>query len=207
MTKKLFITILALTTLQPALAMKRDRKEKVTETPSRKKALSQEELNKSLLAEILQIQPESNLDAIRQLLEQGADANMVSDKCTAFFFAIKKDNAELVQLLLDHHAQVDAPSGPFGMTALMSAARYGNLPMCKLLIANGANVQAQDGMGLTSLNRAKDHRHDEICALLEKHGAKKDNLPTAKYKQAWVLDTAAFDKMMATDNIKTKGKK
>lgn len=198
MAKKLLVTLLILTTLQfpSALAMKRNRKEKVQETPSRKKGFSQEELNKSLLAEVQQIQPGSSLDTIRQLLEQGADANMEKNESTLLSFAIKKESTELVQLLLDHKARVNTPSGQFGMTALMIAAKDGDQPMCELLIAKGANVRAQDGHGNSAWSRANEGGHDAICALLLEHGAQTDTLTTKDYKPTWVLDEVAFEKML-----------
>jgi len=200
MAKKLLITLLILTTLQftPALAMKkRNRKEKTQETPSRKKGLSREELNKTLLDEVQRIQPGSSLDTIRQLLEQGADANMEKNESTLLSFAIKKDSTELVQLLLDHKARVNTPSGQFGMTPLMMAAMDGDLPMCALLIAKGANVRAQDGMGISAWNRANGNGHEAICELLLEHGAQADTTTTTDSKPTWVLNAEVYKRILA----------
>jgi ankyrin repeat protein len=58
----------------------------------------------------------------------------------------KKHSAEIVQLLLDHGAQV-APRNADGNTALIMAGAAGNLAAVQLLLANGAAVNAQNKNG------------------------------------------------------------
>jgi ankyrin repeat protein len=56
-------------------------------------------------------------------------------------------------------------------TALHYAARAGNLQACRILLANGADVNAQTKGGVTSLHRAAMMGHLEICQLLLAHRA------------------------------------
>ena len=54
--------------------------------------------------------------------------------------------------------------------ALMAAARDGNIEAIKQQLAAGADVNAKDDEGLTTLDR---FRNEETAALLYKHGAKR----------------------------------
>ncbi len=88
------------------------------------------------------------------------------------------DNPKLVQLLLQHGADVNAPD-PTGRTALMYAAVSDVLPVeqIKMLIEKGADVNAksqhsQSGdTGRTPLDIAKFHGDTEVVGLLLKAGA------------------------------------
>jgi len=53
------------------------------------------------------------------------------------------------------------------LTPLHYAAHDGNQSLVELLIANGANVNAKDREGLTSLERARREGRDEIAQLLQ----------------------------------------
>lgn len=59
----------------------------------------------------------------------------------------------LVQLLLDHHAYIDAAS-PNGSTPLMLAAMYGNTKVVALLLDAGADATLKNEQGLSALDFA-----------------------------------------------------
>jgi len=67
------------------------------------------------------------------------------------------------------------PSKPEAVQAtklLHKAARAGDIDQVKSLISKGADVNAKDNNGHTSLWYAQDKGHTEIVELLRKHGAK-----------------------------------
>ncbi len=57
-------------------------------------------------------------------------------------------------------------------TPLHDAAQGGHVAIAKLLIANGADINAKALMGQTPLRLAKENRHKEMVELLKRHGAK-----------------------------------
>ncbi len=67
-----------------------------------------------------------------------------------------------------------------GMTALMWAARYGHLKVCKLLIESGARLKTQDTNGMTVLMWAARYGHLKVCKLLIKSGARLDTVAKGK---------------------------
>jgi uncharacterized protein len=84
--------------------------------------------------------------AIR-LMEAGADvrAIRVSDQMTALKFAVHTCPPELIQALIDRGAEVDGPPGT-DQTALMIAARAGNVDALKTLVRNGADPSLPCGL-------------------------------------------------------------
>ncbi|HUU16095.1 MAG TPA: ankyrin repeat domain-containing protein [Sedimentisphaerales bacterium] len=57
-------------------------------------------------------------------------------------------------------------------TPLHSAAEKGHKDIAELLVANGADVNAENKWGETPLQQAKEKGHTEIAEILRKHGAK-----------------------------------
>ena len=80
------------------------------------------------------------LQMVKQLLEAGADVSDVraSDEMTALKFSIHGLNPEIIQLLIDHGAEVDGPPGT-SQTALMLAARNNDVDALRVLVDNGAD--------------------------------------------------------------------
>lgn len=94
-----------------------------------------------------------NRDAIRLLLEAGADPNVESDEGQLpLRWAIERDDIEMAQLLLRHgaHKTINVFGGFCGWTPLGMACRKLNLPMIAMLISAGADPEAVDEDGRTA---------------------------------------------------------
>ncbi|KAJ7481304.1 ankyrin repeat-containing domain protein [Mycena galericulata] len=76
----------------------------------------------------------------------------------------------MVQLLVEHGANVDAQDGRYG-TALQAAAEQGHEDIVGLLIEHGVNVNAEGGEYGTAMQAAADGGHEDIVQLLIEHGA------------------------------------
>jgi ankyrin repeat protein len=130
-------------------------------------------------------------NVVEALLAKGANPNAKGTRGqTALMWAVGEKHPDVVKVLLAHKADIDAksevwtdveavpPHGylPYnraiphgGETALMFAARVGDLESAKLLVAAGANVNDADAWGVTATTLAahSDFR-DLVTFLLEK---------------------------------------
>src|SRR5438046_5129747 len=82
-------------------------------------------------------------DGVRSLLKQGADVNAAQgDGMTALHWAVYKDDAEMVQMLLSAGANVAATTRINKMTPLFWAAQNGSAQIVDMLLKAGANPNA-----------------------------------------------------------------
>ena len=99
-------------------------------------------------------------DVCRKLIALDADVNKPG--WTPLHYAATGGHNDIMQLLLDNHAYIDAAS-PNGSTPLMMAAMYGTAASVKLLLDAGADVGLKNDLGLTALDFArKTHRIDAV---------------------------------------------
>jgi ankyrin repeat protein len=111
------------------------------------------------------------LDIARRLIvERGAEVNQPG--WTALHYAASSTSphsAEMVQLLLEHHAYIDAES-PNRTTPLMMAARYGRPEIVGLLLREGADPTLRNDRGLSAIDFARmagrDALVEEIAAAI-----------------------------------------
>lgn len=71
----------------------------------------------------------------------------------------------MVDLLLEHHAYIDAQS-PNGSTPLMMAALYGHARVVKLLLDSGADPLLKNEQGLTAIDFARRASRDAVAATI-----------------------------------------
>lgn len=91
-------------------------------------------------------------DAAKALLDKGAEPNQTG--WAALHYAAAAGNNQIVQLLLDHSAYIDAES-PNQTTPIMMAARGGHILTVKLLLDEGADLTLKNGAGMTALDFAR----------------------------------------------------
>jgi beta-lactamase regulating signal transducer with metallopeptidase domain len=82
------------------------------------------------------------LNAVRLLLDRGADPNLWPRLKTPLIYAADAGHVEIVSLLLDRGANIDLIV-PVFHNALIWASREGRLEVVKLLVARGADVNAR----------------------------------------------------------------
>lgn len=120
-----------------------------------------------------------HLEAVRVLLEHGAEVNALSHSQisyipsnTALHAAIAGErNLDVIRLLLESGAKTDIFDSN-GHTCLHTAAFHAdNREIVRLLLSYGAPVQARREGGQMALELAEARGHVQVAALLREHGA------------------------------------
>lgn len=92
------------------------------------------------------------LPVVVKLIERGADVNKPG--WAPLHYAATKGHLEVINVLLENHAYIDAAS-PNGSTPLMMAAMYGTPSAVKLLLEAGADPSLKNTQGLTAIEFAQ----------------------------------------------------
>ena len=136
---------------------------------------------------------------VELLLAKGANPNGHGSRGqTALMWAASQKHPEAVKVLLAHHADLNLRSEVYnevmavpphgylpynltiphgGETALMFAARVGDLESAKLLVAAGANVNDADAWGVSATTLAEHSGFGELTRFLLDKGANPNAAP------------------------------
>ena len=135
--------------------------------------------------EIMQILLGSGPDA--DTSEGGEDkeaASMPSIGSEALYTAIEKGDHEMVRLLVEAGADVNAAEGFGGNTPLHEAVEQGDAEIVKILVAAGADVNAEGYFDRTPLSLAAEEGATEIMQILLGSGPDADTPASGEDKEA-----------------------
>jgi ankyrin repeat protein len=116
-----------------------------------------------------------NDDITTYLIEQGADVNAPNDfGMTLFIGLCQRGRIKLVQLATKHGGDVNSSfiartgegTGMHNYSPLQAAVANGRLEVVKLLLSLGANPEAKDYKGRTSIEIAEFYHRAEVANLL-----------------------------------------
>lgn len=106
----------------------------------------------------------NQLDWTKKLIDKGADVNQHG--WAPLHYAATSGNIEIMRLLIENHAYLDAES-PNGTTPLMMAAHYGTPMATKLLLEEGADPRIKNQLELTALAFARQAKKPESVQYIQ----------------------------------------
>jgi ankyrin repeat protein len=115
---------------------------------------------------------DDNISLIDVYLVLGADIEYLGTvENTALLLAAKKNNLQMMQLLIDNGANINAQNH-YGISALMYAVDSRNVDMVTLLLLdNNIDVDLQSNKGCTALMLAAKHNRLDLVQQLVNAGA------------------------------------
>ncbi len=147
-------------------------------------------------------------DTIVSMLKNKIDINIKYWGCTALYWASWKAHINIINLLLDHGANINCQNG-IGNTPLLIGAYNGNKEVVELLLERGANPEQKNIDGELALTFAIEYGFDIIRDLLRQ---KIDEIIQIEIKDAQTLKSEvnaaviAWKKINKEDNIKALDK-
>jgi ankyrin repeat protein len=99
----------------------------------------------------------------KQLISKDADVNKPG--WTPLHYAATNGHLEIMNVLLENHAYIDAAS-PNGTTPLMMAAQYGTPSAVKLLLEAGADPLLKNVQNLTAIDFAQRASQQESAEII-----------------------------------------
>lgn len=100
---------------------------------------------------------------VRKLIAR--DAHVNKPGWAPLHYAATGGNPEVIALLLEHHAFIDAES-PNRTTPLMMAAHYGTPQAVKLLLEEGADVTMRNALGLSAIDFAQGANRRDVAEMI-----------------------------------------
>jgi ankyrin repeat protein len=107
---------------------------------------------------------QGELALVKALIARGADVNKPG--WAPLHYAATNGQLEVMQLLLDEYAYIDAAS-PNGSTPLMMAAQYGSDTAVKLLLEAGADALLTNELGLTAMAFAERVNRSDTVQIID----------------------------------------
>ena len=102
-------------------------------------------------------------ELVKKLIARDADVNKPG--WAPLHYAATNGHVEIMQILLAHHAFIDAES-PNKTTPLMMAAHYGSRDAVKLLLDEGADASAKNELGLTAIDFAYRAGRQDVADMI-----------------------------------------
>lgn len=124
--------------------------------------------------------------------EEGIETDLKNDAISiAMWLASQAGHTDIVRLLLERGARVNAMEATDGRTALWQASQGGHMETVKLLLENGAKIETRSlRTGATPLFIAAARGHEEVVTLLLNAGANANVKASAGEKEDTPLSIA-----------------
>lgn len=143
-----------------------------------------------------------DLDAVRQLLQSGADVNEAhADGMSALHWAAERGDHQMIEVLLTAGAESQAATRIGEYTPLHIASRNGHLDAVRTLVTGGADVMARtDPSGSTPLHLAALSGNGALITYLIDSGAEPD-ATEAEWQQTPLIFAASWNRVDAINAL------
>ncbi len=146
-----------------------------------------------------------DVGAVRSLLEEGAEVNMAqSDGMAALHWAAELGNVELVRLLVEAGADLEASTRLGDLTPLHIGAEAGQGGTVRALLEAGAKPESRNVNGSTPLHFAALAGSAEAVAALADHGADV-NVSEGKWDQTPLMFAASRNRAPSIEVLIDRG--
>ncbi len=110
-----------------------------------------------------------NTAAVKKLIEEGINVNVVRNGVTPLMLAASKGSVEIAEAILQAGVNVNEGTDE-GWTALHKAASdQAETGIIDLLLQSGINVNAKNKQGKTALDLAEEQGHRDIARVIKRH--------------------------------------
>jgi len=138
-----------------------------------------------------------SLDIVKVLVDAGADVNHKDNiGFTCFYAAVQEKHKPIIEYLLSKGVRVNETNGQNNDTPLHKACVSGSLEVVKILVNAGADINAVNKQGKSSLDFAVENNHQSIVDYLE-------SLQPAQASPQWPgftqSDISKFDTIFETE--------
>jgi len=110
-----------------------------------------------------------DVEAVKQLVEEGINVNVVRDGVTPLMIAASKGKTEIAEVIIQAGANINERTDD-GWTALHNAAcDQADAGVVDLLMQSGIDIEAKNKSGKTALQLAEEKKHRDIVTAIIKH--------------------------------------
>lgn len=113
------------------------------------------------------IRSRCDTEILMLLIESGADIHDFDDEGVSIFdMSVTYNNIDMVKFMIEKGIDVNFTSRRSRFTPLMAAVSYGRIEIVKILLEHGANQEAVDDKGFSSIDFARKMNKKSILAIL-----------------------------------------